>query len=119
MIPKKPAPHLMRGGYRFSEKDHAPRNNVGAKETRPMTELDVFEAIHTARALRRLKPNPIPEDLITRILDAAIRAPSAGAAPQTWGDLSQGLGHRERVLRCARTARASLRGAVSPAHDVG
>jgi hypothetical protein len=23
MIPKKPAPHSMRGGYRFSEKDHA------------------------------------------------------------------------------------------------
>src|SRR5262249_35806807 len=24
MIPKKPAPDLIRGGYRFSEKDHAP-----------------------------------------------------------------------------------------------
>jgi hypothetical protein len=23
MIRKKPAPHLMRGGHRFSEKDHA------------------------------------------------------------------------------------------------
>ena len=48
-----------------------------------MTELDVFEAIHTARALRRLKPDPVPENLITRILDAAIRAPSAGNA-QNW-----------------------------------
>ena len=46
-------------------------------------ELDVFEAIHTARALRRLKPDPVPEELITRILDAAIRAPSAGNA-QNW-----------------------------------
>jgi len=48
-----------------------------------MTELGVFEAIHTARALRRLKPDPVPEALITRILDAAIRASSAGNA-QNW-----------------------------------
>jgi nitroreductase len=48
-----------------------------------MTGLDVFEAIHTARALRKLKPDPVPEALITRILDAAIRAPSAGNA-QNW-----------------------------------
>jgi nitroreductase len=48
-----------------------------------MTELDVFEAMHTARAVRRFKPDPLPEALITRILDAAIRAPSAGNA-QNW-----------------------------------
>jgi nitroreductase len=48
-----------------------------------MTELGVFEAIHTARALRRLKPDPVPEEIITRVLDAAIRAPSAGNA-QNW-----------------------------------
>jgi nitroreductase len=48
-----------------------------------MTELGVFEAIHTARALRKLRPDPVPETLITRILDAAIRAPSAGNA-QNW-----------------------------------
>ena len=48
-----------------------------------MTELDVFEAMHTARAVRRFKPDPVPEALITRILDAAIRAPSAGNS-QNW-----------------------------------
>jgi nitroreductase len=48
-----------------------------------MTDLGVFEAIHTARALRRLKSDPVPEELITRVLDAAIRAPSAGNA-QNW-----------------------------------
>jgi nitroreductase len=35
--------------------------------------------MYTARALRRPKPEPIRDDLITRILNAAIRAPSAGA----------------------------------------
>jgi nitroreductase len=48
-----------------------------------MNELSVFEAIHTARALRRLKPDPVPEALITQVLDAAICAPSAGNA-QNW-----------------------------------
>ena len=48
-----------------------------------MAEIGLFEAIHTARALRRLKPDPVPEALITQVLDAAIRAPSAGNA-QNW-----------------------------------
>lgn len=48
-----------------------------------MDEIGLFEAIHTARAQRRLRPDPVPEELITRILDAAIRAPSAGNA-QNW-----------------------------------
>jgi nitroreductase len=51
-----------------------------------VTELGVFEAIHTARAVRRLKPDPVPNELITQILDAAIRAPSAGNA-QNWAFL--------------------------------
>jgi nitroreductase len=48
-----------------------------------MSEIGLFEAIHTARALRRLKPDPIPDELITRMLDAAIRAPSASNT-QNW-----------------------------------
>ena len=48
-----------------------------------MTDIGLFEAIYSARSLRRLKPDPVPEEIITRILDAAIRAPSAGNA-QNW-----------------------------------
>jgi nitroreductase len=48
-----------------------------------MAEIGLFDAMYTARALRRLKPDPVPEELITRILDAAIRAPSGGNA-QNW-----------------------------------
>jgi len=48
-----------------------------------VTELGVLEAIHTARAVRRFRPDPVPEAVITEILDAAIRAPSAGNA-QNW-----------------------------------
>jgi len=48
-----------------------------------VTELGVLEAIHSARAVRRFRPDPVPEAVITEILDAAIRAPSAGNA-QNW-----------------------------------
>ena len=48
-----------------------------------MSDLGVLDAIYTARAVRRFKPDPVPEALITKILDAAIRAPSAGNA-QNW-----------------------------------
>jgi len=48
-----------------------------------MHEIGLFDAIYTARALRRLRPDPVPEELISRVLDAAIRAPSGGNA-QNW-----------------------------------
>jgi len=48
-----------------------------------MPHIDLFDAIHSARSLRRLKPDPVPEALLTQVLDAAIRAPSAGNA-QNW-----------------------------------
>jgi nitroreductase len=45
--------------------------------------MDVREALYTTRAMRRVKPDPIPQDVVARILDAAIRAPSGGNM-QTW-----------------------------------
>ena len=38
--------------------------------------MDVYEALYTTRAMRRLKPDPIPYEVQARILDAAIRAPN-------------------------------------------
>lgn len=40
--------------------------------------MDIYEAIYTTRAMRRMKPDPIPYDAQARILDAAIRAPHIG-----------------------------------------
>ncbi|HVN27253.1 MAG TPA: nitroreductase family protein [Candidatus Binataceae bacterium] len=48
-----------------------------------MAETSLFDTMYTARALRRYKPDPIPDDVITKILDAAIRAPS-GSNQQNW-----------------------------------
>ena len=49
-----------------------------------MAEIGLFEAMHTARAMRRLRPDPVPEEVITKVLEAATRAPSGGNA-QNWG----------------------------------
>ena len=45
--------------------------------------MDVREALYTTRAMRRVRPDPIPHEIQARILDAAIRAPSGGNA-QPW-----------------------------------
>jgi nitroreductase len=44
----------------------------------PVAGMDVLAAIYTTRAMRRLKPDPIPGDVLRKIMDAAIRAPSGG-----------------------------------------
>src|SRR5262249_8230631 len=40
--------------------------------------MDFFEVATTQRAIRRLKPDPIPDAVLARIMDAAICAPSGG-----------------------------------------
>ena len=45
--------------------------------------MELFEALHTQRAIRRFKSDPVSEKLIRRVLDAAIRAPSGGNS-QPW-----------------------------------
>lgn len=46
-------------------------------------EGDVFEVIGTQRAMRRLKPDAVPEELIKKLIWAATRAPSGGNT-QPW-----------------------------------
>ncbi|MGC0423252.1 nitroreductase family protein [Embleya sp. AB8] len=45
--------------------------------------MELHEALYTTRAMRRVKPDPIPFDVQARILDAAVRAPSGGNS-QSW-----------------------------------
>ena len=42
------------------------------------TTTDLFEIIRTTRSMRRLKPDPVPPDLIRTILEAGVCAPSGG-----------------------------------------
>ena len=44
---------------------------------------DLFRTLYTTRALRRFKPDPVPDEVLFQILDASIRAPS-GQNTQDW-----------------------------------
>ena len=43
-----------------------------------MAEMGVYEAMRTLKAVRRLKPDPIPDDVLHRVLEAATWAPTGG-----------------------------------------
>lgn len=50
---------------------------------RYVTDVDLFAAMGTCRAMRQLKPDPVPAEMVDRILWAATRAPSPGNS-QGW-----------------------------------
>src|SRR2546427_3230590 len=46
-------------------------------------DTELFEIMHTMRAMRRLKPDPVPDELIRKILQAGACAPNGGNT-QRW-----------------------------------
>jgi len=54
-----------------------------ASDTAARLTIPLGEAIFTQRAIRRFRPDPIPEEDLRAVLQAAIRAPSGGNA-QPW-----------------------------------
>ena len=43
-----------------------------------MAEIGLFEAMYTQRAVRRLKPDPVSDELVAKLIEAATKAPSGG-----------------------------------------
>jgi nitroreductase len=60
----------------------------------PRAGIDLLEAIHTTRSIRRFGPEPVSDDLVERVLAAAVQAPS-GTNSQAWRFLVV----RDRALR--------------------
>ncbi len=48
-----------------------------------MSEMGIYETMRTLRAVRRLRPDPIPVDVLHRVLEAATWAPTGGNV-QPW-----------------------------------
>ena len=48
-----------------------------------MAEIGLFDAMYTERAVRLLKPDPVPDELINRVLDVGVGFPSGGNT-QNW-----------------------------------
>jgi nitroreductase len=69
-----------------------------------MSEMGIFETISSARAMRRFKSDPVPDEVISKILDAAIRAPSAGNAQDWLFIVITDAGQRQKVGEIYRRA---------------
>lgn len=52
-------------------------------DARSPEDVGLFEALYSTRALRRFKPDPVDDELLFQVIDAAIRAP-AGSNMQVW-----------------------------------
>lgn len=66
-------------------------------ESPPCT-MDVFEAIYSLRAIRRLKPDPIPAETLRKIVEAGTHAPNGGNL-QAWGFILVRDAERKRFIR--------------------
>lgn len=49
----------------------------------PASDEKLFDIMWTCRAMRRLKPDPVPEELLLQLVDAALHGPS-GSNAQNW-----------------------------------
>lgn len=69
-----------------------------------MTEatMDLFDAIYTQRAIRSFKSDPVPRAAITKLIEAATKAPSAGNS-QPWAFVV--VDDRETIGKLASLAR--------------
>jgi nitroreductase len=78
--------------------------------------MDVFEAMGTCRAMRYLKADPVPADLVERLIWAATRAPSPGNS-QGWDFVVvDDPDPKRRIAHAVRTAMAQ-RVAAMPRPD--
>lgn len=90
--------------------------------------IDLYEALRTTRAVRRHRPDPIPDAVLRRVLEAATWAPSGGNA-QPWRIIAVRDPAKRRALRDLylplweayqtryREASAGLRGEAAAKRD--
>jgi len=88
--------------------------------------MDLFDVIYSVRAQRKFLSEPVPDSMISQLLDAAIRAPSAGnrqewlfvimqdseAATENRSNLRESFSCDYGVLSSAWKTGASDRGAI-------
>src|ERR1700716_2077856 len=105
-----------------------------------MRDPSLFETLYTSRALRRFTPDPVPEEVIFQLVDAAIRAPT-GHNRQDWRFVIVTESETKRKMQewserawasafgrdyptlesidaLPRTARLSIRGVYDLAHNL-
>lgn len=71
--------------------------------------MDVFDVMATCRAMRHLRPDPVPDELIEQLLWAATRAPSPGNS-QGWDFVVVDDAAKKRPI--AEAVRAAMTGRI-------
>jgi nitroreductase len=82
--------------------------------------VPLFEAIRSARAIRRLRPDPVPPELIRKVCEAGTFAPSGGNR-QPWFFIAVSEPERRAWVaeRYRRIFRAYIQAAVAAAAEPG
>jgi nitroreductase len=87
-----------------------------------MAEIGIYETMRTLRAVRRLRPDPIPDDVLHSVLEAATWAPTGGNV-QPWRivavkepSLKRPLGklYYERWIAYSKNYRTAIPAGASP-----
>jgi nitroreductase len=81
-------------------------------------EIGLFEAMYSQRAIREFKPDPVPDELVRRLIEAATKAPS-GSNRQDWRFLViRDYETKRKIGEYYNQARSSRYGAGAPASNV-
>jgi nitroreductase len=81
-------------------------------------EIGLFEAMYSQRAIREFKPDPVPDELVRRLIEAATKAPS-GSNRQDWRFLViRDSETKRKIGEYYNQARSSRYGAGAPASNV-
>lgn len=75
-------------------------------------DLPLLEGIRTTRAIRRLKPDPVPAELVRKVCEAGTFAPSGGNR-QPWFFVA--VMDEQKRARIAELYRDTFRGYIAPA----
>ena len=70
-------------------------------------EMGLFEAIYNCRAMRRLKSDPVPEDVLIKLIDAANQAPTGSNAQGARWIVVRDQAQKEKLAALNKTAVAA------------
>lgn len=75
----------------------------------------IFDVMYQCRAMRRLRPDPVDEELLVRLVDAALHGPS-GSNAQNWAFvIVRDPGQKQRVAEAYQRAWAFYRSTIAAA----
>jgi nitroreductase len=67
-------------------------------------ELGIFKVMYNCRAMRKLKPDPVPEELLVKLIDAANQAPSGSNLQRARWIIVRDAEQKRRLAELNKTA---------------